>query len=227
MGCRQRPRHDFLIHPNSMDSVSLYNQYYAEYDRWFDEHPVLFESELKALEKVVPQNGFGVEIGVGTGRFAERFSITQGLDPSEEMARIAEERGIKTRIGKAESMPFSDNMFDYAVMITVDCFLESLPEAFQEVGRVLKPGGELITGMIDKNSRLGKIYQKKKNENPFYKHAIFHSPDEITAILKKSRFESFEYWQTLVSDYGAKIETPKPGYGRGGFVVFKALNKQQ
>jgi ubiquinone/menaquinone biosynthesis C-methylase UbiE len=73
------------------------------------------------------------------------------------MVRIAKERGIQTKIGKAEQIPFEDNHFDYAVMVTVDCFLDDITKAFAEVRRILKPGGEFIIGMIDKNSRLWRV----------------------------------------------------------------------
>lgn len=207
-----------------MGSIQVYNQKSDEYDRWFDEHPVFFESELKALKKVVPLNKFGVEIGIGTGRFAEKLAVDRGLDPSESMAKIAVSRGIKTLIGKAEEMPFKENIFDYAVMITVDCFLENIPKAFQEVKRILNPGGKFIIGMIDKNSELGQTYQKRKHSNPFYRHATFHSPEELTVILEDAGFKNFEYWQTLITATETTPEEPEKGYGKGGFVVLKALS---
>jgi ubiquinone/menaquinone biosynthesis C-methylase UbiE len=206
-----------------MDKIAVFNKEPETYDRWFDEHPVLFESELRALEKVVPYNKYGVEIGIGTGRFAEKCAIDRGIDPSENMARIAEERGTKTFIARAENMPFQSSTFDYTVMITVDCFLENIPKAFGEVRRILKPGGECIIGMIDKNSPLGQSYQKKKTKSPFYQHANFHSPGEITELLKSAGFGNFEYWQTLITVSESESETPQQGYGEGGFVVIKAV----
>lgn len=79
----------------------------------------------------MPENKdkYGLDNRIGTGRFAKEFSIDCGLEPSKKMAQLAEERGIPTRIGKAENMPFNSNTFDYAVMITVDCFLEDIPNA--------------------------------------------------------------------------------------------------
>ena len=205
-----------------MTGIDAFDNLVKEYDQWFDEHPLWFESEVKALEKVIPQGKFGLEIGIGSARFAEKLFIDRGLDPSEKMVEIARKRGIKTKVGKAESMPFEDNRFDYAVMVTVDCFLEDIPKAFQEVRRVLKSGGEFINGMIDKDSPLGQTYEKKKVDNPFYKHATFHSPDEITALLKEAGFGEFEYWQTLITASETEVEVPRKGYGEGGFVVIKA-----
>jgi len=205
-----------------MKKVDIFEKNAIECDKWFDKHRNLFLSEVKALRKVIPENKSGIEIGVGTGRFAEKLSIRRGLDPAEEMVRIANEKGIKTVTGKAENMPFKNNTFDYAVMITVDCFLENILKAFLEVHRILKPDGSFIIGMIDKNSHLGEIYQEKKEDNLYYKHASFHSAEEISEILQKAGFKNFKYWQTLISNSDSSIEEPVEGYGEGGFVVIKA-----
>lgn len=206
-----------------MKTVQAFNQNCEEYDLWFDEHPVLFESELKALAKVVPYNKYGLEIGRGTGRFAEECAIDRGIDPSENMVRIAEKRGTKTLIAKAENMPFFSRTFDFAVMITTVCFLDDTLKSFKETGRILKPNGEFIIGMIDKNSPLGQHYQQNIENNPFYKHARFYSVKEITEYLEEAGFGNFEYWQTLITASETEPEEPKEGFGEGGFVIIKAV----
>jgi ubiquinone/menaquinone biosynthesis C-methylase UbiE len=149
-----------------MRGVKPFDQHAEEYDRWFDEHPAWFQSEVDALAKVIPGHGRGFSIGVGTGRFDEKFSITHGIDPSESMSVVARSRGITTYMAKAEDMPFDSSTFNFAVMITTLCFLEDIPVAFRETRRVLKPGGNFIIGMIDKESPLGQQYQINKKDNP-------------------------------------------------------------
>ncbi|MGM0737702.1 MAG: class I SAM-dependent methyltransferase [Bacteroidota bacterium] len=166
-------------------------------------------------------------MGIGSGRFAEKLAIDRGLDPSEKMAQLAEARGVKTLIGKAENMPFKEYSFDYAVMITVDCFLENIPTALKEVRRILKPNGKIIIGIINKNSELGQNYKKIKHSNPFYRHATFHTPEVISDQLKKAGFGKFEYWQTLITVSEEEPEEPQPGYGEGGFVVIKSVHKNK
>lgn len=206
-----------------MKSIEVFDQKSNEYDQWFDKHPVLFESELKALSKVVPYNKYGLEIGIGIGRFADECAIDRGIDPSENMARIAEKRGTKTLIAKAENMPFFSRTFDFAVMITTVCFLDDILKSFKETGRILKPNGEFIIGMIDKNSSLGQHYLQNKENKPFYKHARFFSVTEITEYLEEAGFGNFEYWQTLITASEEEPEDPKQGFGEGGFVVVKAV----
>jgi len=52
-------------------------------------------------------------------------------------------------------------------MVTTVCFLSDIPKAFSEVHRILKPEGETIIGIIDKNSVLGKKYEMEKSESKF------------------------------------------------------------
>lgn len=194
-----------------------------DYDNWFKRHPAIYQSELLALKQAIPKNKKGIEIGVGTGRFAQPLNIKTGVEPSENMARVAEQRGIQVIKAVAENLPIEYKSFDFALMVTTVCFLSDIPKAFSEVYRILKPQGEIIFGIIDKNSILGKKYKKEKAKNIFYKDAHFHSTEEITELLQQAHFEKFEYWQTLIKGYESKIEQPIPGFGKGGFVVIKAI----
>jgi len=54
----------------SFKSISIFNHFSEEYDQWFDAHLCVFNSELNALKEIVPKTGIGLEVGVGTGRFA-------------------------------------------------------------------------------------------------------------------------------------------------------------
>ena len=205
-----------------MSEVNAFDKHTEKYDRWFDEHRAWFQSEVNALTKAIPDHGRGLSIGVGTGRFAEKFNITHGIDPSKSMSHLARNRGITTHIAKAENMPFEASTFNFAVMITTICFLDDISAAFKETRRVLKPDGNFIIGMIDKESPLGQQYQINKEDNPFYKDARFLSVDEVTKLLKETGFQDFQYWQTLITASEDKPEEPRKGYGKGGFVVIKA-----
>jgi len=69
--------------------MNIFDIYTNEYDQWYERNKFVYLSELEALKKVVPKKGKGLEIGVGTGRFAEPLGISYGLDPSEKMLEIA------------------------------------------------------------------------------------------------------------------------------------------
>lgn len=206
------------------ENSSIFNKNTLEYYQWFDKHSTVYQSEILAIQQAIPKNKKGIEIGVGTGRFAQPLNIKFGVEPSENMARVAEQRGITVYKAYAEKLPIDDKTFDFALMATTVCFLSNIPKAFSEVHRILKPQGKIILAIIDKNSELGRKYEKEKSTNKFYKDAHFHSTVELTELLKQSGFQNFQYWQTLtgINDNEIEIEKPTSGYGQGSFVVIKA-----
>lgn len=199
-----------------------YEKYAVEYDRWFDMHTNFYYSELAAIRNAIPDNKKGIEIGVGSGRFAAQLGIKYGVEPVKAMAAIAKNRGITVYEAYAENLPIDDNVFDFVLMVTVDCFLKDIEAAFKEVYRILKADGVCIIGMIDKETELGKKHENEKQSNKFYRDAHFHSTKELTEYLKQSGFQNFQYWQTLTKLNEEEIEKTEKGYGKGSFVVIKA-----
>ena len=94
-------------------SMNIFDEYTKEHDEWYERNKFAYLSELEALKQAVPKDTKGLEIGVGTGRFAQALRISVGIDPSENMLQIARKRGIKTFVGKGENLPFDDNEFDF------------------------------------------------------------------------------------------------------------------
>lgn len=72
-----------------MLQIAPFERHVAEYDEWFERYPFVYESELAALRQQMlslPENLLGLEVGVGTGRYAAPLGIKEGIEPSEEMA---------------------------------------------------------------------------------------------------------------------------------------------
>lgn len=205
--------------------MNVFDEYTDEYDLWYDKHHNKYQSEIIALKKLIPVGKKGVEIGVGTGRFSIPFGIRVGIEPSPNMAKLAEEKGITVINGVGESLPFHNESFDYVLMVTTVCFLSDIPKSFSEAYRILKDQGKIILGIIDRNSPLGKEYEKMKMDNKFYSDAHFHSTEELTEVLKSTGFINFDYWQTLFNTSDDAIEDPKHGYGQGSFVVIQATKE--
>ena len=201
-------------------ATEVFNKHVKEYEEWFDKNRFAYASEVAALKKAVPK-GKGLEIGVGTGRFAEPLKIDIGIDPSENMLKIAELRGVKTVLGKGEELPFADNEYDFVLLAFTICFVDDPDKVIKEARRVLKSKGKIIIGIIDKNSKIGKIYQNKKAKSKFYGIARFYSTEEIIELLKDYDFKNIKTLQTLfdLPENLNKIDDIKEGYGKGGFVV--------
>lgn len=199
--------------------MKIFDRYYKKYDAWYDKNKFAYLSELKAIRKVLPKKGKGLEVGVGTGRFAQALGIESGIDPSKNMIEIARKRGVNVKLGYGERLPFKNATFDYAAVIITICFTKNPEKVLKEVYRVLKTKGKIVIGIVDKDSFLGKFYQKKKSA--FYKEASFFGIKEITDLLENTGFSKFSYHQTLYNfpEQIKSVQKPQKGFGRGGFVV--------
>jgi len=206
--------------------TDFFDEHYKEYDSWYDINKYAYLSELEAVKKVIPKEGYGLEIGVGSGRFAAPLSISVGIDPSNKMIELARERGVDARLGVGEELSFKDFTFDYVAIIFTLCFVQDPGKVISESTRVLKPGGKIIIGIIDKESFLGKFYQEK--ESIFYGYARFYNIEEVLQMLRVAGFSDFLCYQTIF-DYPDKlkaVEKPLEGFGKGSFVVVDAIKKE-
>ena len=202
---------------NPFDSLT------SEYEKWFIENGNLFQSELLALKQVVPVGKKGVEIGIGSGIFAEKLGIQSGIDPSEKMLAIARKRGRNVVKGVAENLPYPNASFDYATFITSICFIDNPGKAIMEAHRILKPKGEIIIAIIDKATTFGKFLEKGKEKSKFYKHANFFAASEIINLVESKHFNVTDIYQTLKNPGNTEIEQPVQGFGKGSFVVIKGV----
>ena len=195
-----------------------------DYEQWFIDNHYVFLSELAAIQRLIPLSGTGMEVGIGSGIFAEPLGIKEGVEPSPAMRTKAGERGILPVDGIAEALPYPDKSFDFVLMVTTICFVDDLEKSFIEAGRVLKDNGDLIIGFVDRESPLGNIYLRHKNENIFYRDAVFWSTDEVNGLLKETGFKNDLILQTIFGSLDSirEVQEPEKGYGKGSFVVIRA-----
>jgi SAM-dependent methyltransferase len=191
------------------------------YDEWFIKNNYIFDSEIEAIKYLMPDSGEGIEIGAGTGIFSSRLGIKHGIEPSEKMRSKALERGIDVISAFAEKIPIADETYHFALMVTVDCFLEDVLQAFKEVWRILSKDGFFIIAFIDRETPLGAIYNQNKQFDNFYKYANFHSAEEIIKLLERTGFEIQEKKQTIYTLENIMQEV-KDNVGNGVFAVIKA-----
>jgi len=107
-------------------------------------HDALVRAGLKPGMKVL-------DVGVGTGLVAAQACIlagdpalVTGVDPSPGMMAAGKlPKAMSMVQGRAESLPFPDNHFDFLSMGYALRHISDLSVAFSEFERVLKPGGRL------------------------------------------------------------------------------------
>jgi len=207
-----------------MPNVEAFEAHTDRYEGWFDAHDAVYRAELAALDRLVPDRGRGLEVGVGTGRFAAPLGVEVGVDPSEAMLARARERGVDAVRGVAEALPFRDAAFETALLVTTICFVDDVAQTLREADRVLSPTGRLVLGYVDVDSPLGRTYRESSDETPFYRDATFVATDDLLDALEAAGFREFEFVQTVFGplDEVDDSEPVEAGYGDGSFVGLAA-----
>ena len=206
-----------------MAKIEPFEKYSKEYADWFIKNKDIYLAELNAIKSLIPSDKFGVEIGVGSGRFAQPLGIKVGIDPSKKMAEMSRKKGIRVYEAVAEQLPFNDKKFDFILMITTICFVDDLVKSFKESNRVLKDDGFIVVGFVDKESMLGERYHLKREKSKFYKDVTFYSAKYIISLLRESNFSDFIIKQTVFAGQTNKIDLLEDDYGEGSFVIIKAI----
>jgi SAM-dependent methyltransferase len=196
-----------------------------EYDAWFDkEGSLIYFMEVQAFKSLLPTLPKPwLEIGVGSGRFAQALGIGTGVDPSIKLIKMARRRGVTSFLGWGEQELFDEESFGAIFLIVTLCFLDSPLEVLKEASRILMPGGKLVLGMVLKESPWGQFYQTKKAQgHRFYKFATFYSFDDVVRLIAQAGFATEKTISTLFQRPGEvrRTEKHREGYFTdAGFTV--------
>jgi SAM-dependent methyltransferase len=204
---------------------SPFDELAPEYDAWFDrEGSLIFRIEVqafKALLSSLPKPW--LEIGVGSGRFAQALGIETGIDPSIKLVKMARRRGINVFQGRGEQEMFDEETFDTVFLIVALCFVDSPLDVLKEANRILAPRGKIVLGLVLKENPWGKFYQQKKEQgHRFYKYATFYKYDEVAKMLEQTGFSMEQVISTLFQrpDEVRSMEEPEEGYSHdAGFTI--------
>lgn len=105
----------------------------------------------------VPPGGESLDAGVGTGILGDILRVLgytdlTGIDLSEGMMEIARKKGAYETLRQmtlGEPLDFPDDAFDAAFSIGVFTEGHAPPDSFDELLRVVKPGGWMVFGVRD------------------------------------------------------------------------------
>ncbi len=215
------------------DRIEAFNTVAGIYDDWY-KHPQgkqVFRAERETLAKLIPEKGLGVEIGAGTGVFAESLTTDDRrilcIDPSVEMLRKAKGRSLPCILGVGEPLPIRIGLLDFSYMVTVIEFIDDPAALFKEILETMKQDASLSILFINSDSSWGDIYRKiGEKGDPVFQHARLYILDEVTKLLNQAGYCVEEAYGTLNSDPadqqidGNMIEPSS----KSGVIVLKAKN---
>jgi len=213
-------------------TVEAFEELAERYDAWYDTAAgrVLFDLEVGALAPLLEDvNGVRLEVGVGSGRFARTLAIDVGLDPAQAPLELAAARGLCVVRGVGEQLPFRDGAFGIVLLVVTLCFADSPAHLLVEVGRVLRPGGRLVIGLVPLDSAWGRFYEEKgRAGHAFYRHARFLSLAEHYQLLGEAGFTIVDSRSTLLQPPTGDpvVEAVRSGVvERAGFVGLAAVHE--
>lgn len=119
-----------------------------------------------------------LDVGCGTGVSMSVFDCyIIGIDPSEEMLKNNPFESIK---GYAESLPFTDNSFDYVISITAAQNFKNIEKAVAEIYRVCRK--KSVITIIRNSKKLPYLQKQLKNHFPEIKEYILKTDNVFLCI---------------------------------------------
>lgn len=115
---------------------------------------------------------------------------------------------IRTVVGLAEEMKFSDATFDAAICVTSLQFIDDYAKALQETSRVLKPNGRLILMLLNP---LSEFFKVKRKQSDSYINKIKHPHLDLIekAVKKQFTITKTQYYLGVKNNQIFKSQNPK------------------
>ncbi len=156
-------------------------------------------------ERFKIKKGTAIDVGAGPASLSLAMArITQleiyAIDISPEMIKIAQrsvkKEGLKNRVqtlmGDVHQMPFPNEFADLIFSRGSIFFWKDLPTAFEEIYRVLKPGGAgYIGGGYGSAEARKKVKKQFKNKDKSHKSPPKLNIDTLEKAVTKARISNY------------------------------------
>lgn len=183
---------------------------------------------IQAIHQFHPQNiesilDIGSAEGLMLSSIKKKFPQAEciGLEYSQELINMSQDKNIKIIQGDAQSLPFKDNSFDVAIATAL---IEHLPQPFKmlsEAHRVLKKKGILIVTTPD--PFFDKIADLISKEN--LPHLRRFNLRELKDYFRKISFQILQAEKFMVSPIGFPAELKIEGLLKALKLDFLLLNQ--
>ena len=232
--------------------MAAFDEHASAYDSWFFDNQNLLTSELKLVARFLDKDSEILSIGCGSGLFESLLAkdydihIKYGIEPSKDMAEVAEKRGLQVDISPAETCEIAPNKFDIIMFNGSVSYISNLDICIKKAFGALKTGGKLILIDVPKESGFASLYNLASAvdtwEHPLLAHispadpypielvksANWRTSDEKIALMQANGFVDFEYAQTLLTHpmyANDKVQKVIEGYDRGDYVAICGYKK--
>lgn len=223
-----------------------FDEYAEEYDSWFLSNPEVLDSEVRLVAHTLKDCKNILSVGCGSGLFEKILEkeygivITNGIEPSPGMAKIARKRGLDVREVTAEEAVYDKGVFDAVLFNGSPSYISDLKSVVRKVYEALPQGGRIILIDVPKESSYGLLYNLAKAvgnwDDPLLKGTFPPSPYPIEFVnaanwrttrekidtLQEAGFKNLKFMQTLTRHplYSeSKSEEPVEGYDKGDYVA--------
>lgn len=226
-----------------------FDEHAEAYDAWFLKNPNVLLSEARLVASTLEGGRRILSVGCGSGLFEmilrDDFGIevSDGIEPSSDMAAIARKRGMNVKISTAEDADFGQGEYDIILFNGTPSYIRQLDEVVKKAYESLPAGGQIVLIDVPKESSYGIMYNLAKALGT-WSHELLAGvyppmpyPIELVDVanwrttaqkiefLKDAGFRDFSFSQTLTahplySDDTA--EEPIPGYDKGDYVAITA-----
>jgi len=78
-----------------MPKTEPFEKHTKQYNDWFKKNKFVYQSEIKIIKEQLPSYATGIEIGVGTGKFAIPLKIKFGIEASQKISIISKKKELK------------------------------------------------------------------------------------------------------------------------------------
>lgn len=230
-----------------------FDEYAEKYDSWFLDNPNVLASEVALVAESLKCGESPVlSVGCGSGLFEKMLKtkydilVSDGIEPSKDMAEIARKRGMNVEIAAGEDFDFPKGKYKTIIFNGSPSYINDLPLVVKKVYDALPSEGCIILVDVPKESSYGILYNLAKSvgtwqhpllegvypPNPYLIELVnaanWRTTKEKMDILKKCGFINLKALQTLTSHplySDNEAQTPIEGYDKGDYVAIIGYKK--